>query len=198
MTTYVPGRPGRGPVRQTNPTVRDFLPHREQELMQEIEVLRKRLVPKEQELAEVRKAMTALGLINEAAGVANRIIPAPTQVATLVTTPLTIKQMILGALRDHFHDGASPVELSAYMRTEYGREVDRNSISPQLARLRQDRAVEQTGGAADPKWKLTGADQNVDLKDEEPEPEGSGLSFEQGGDVSNVTRRKVTNGDIFE
>ena len=61
------------------------------------------------------------------------------------------------------------------MRTEYGREVDRNSISPQLARLRQDRAVEQTGGAADPKWKTTGADQNVDLKDEEPEPEGSGL-----------------------
>jgi len=70
---------------------------------------------------------------------------------------LTIKQMIIGALRDHFHfHGATPTELSEYMKAAYGREVDRNSISPQLARLRDEGMVEQpTGLLNEGRWQLT-------------------------------------------
>ena len=67
-------------------------------------------------------------------------------------TPLTIKQMALAALRDHFRQGATPAELRDYMKTAYGRDVDRNSISPQLARLRDQGAVQQHN---DGKWSIT-------------------------------------------
>jgi hypothetical protein len=71
---------------------------------------------------------------------------------------LTIKQMILSALKDHFHNGASPTELRDYMRTVYGREIDRNSISPQLARMREEGTVEQPPGLLNEgKWIITRA-----------------------------------------
>lgn len=66
---------------------------------------------------------------------------------------LTIKEMILRALNEHFHLGATPSELSDYMRTAYGREVDRNSISPQLARLREEGLVHNTN-ALNGKWEI--------------------------------------------
>jgi hypothetical protein len=67
--------------------------------------------------------------------------------------PLTIKEMILHALNDHFHQGATPSELRDYMRTAYSRDVDRNSISPQLARLREEGLVQNTN-ALSGKWEL--------------------------------------------
>lgn len=67
----------------------------------------------------------------------------------------TIKQMILSALKDHFHDGATPTDLRDYMKNAYERDIDRNSISPQLARLREEGAVRQQPHPDGEKWHLT-------------------------------------------
>jgi hypothetical protein len=68
--------------------------------------------------------------------------------------PMTIKQMIDSALRDHFRDGATPAELRDYFKTAYGRDVSRSSISPQLARLQDAHRIEPTESG---KWTLTRA-----------------------------------------
>jgi hypothetical protein len=82
---------------------------------------------------------------------------APPQSLTIIgsfpTEAMTIKQMIDNALRDHFRKGATPIELREYFWIAYGRNIDRNSISPQLARLREGGRVIPVGG----KWKLTAA-----------------------------------------
>jgi hypothetical protein len=70
----------------------------------------------------------------------------------LLNPPSTIKQMALSALRDHFHQGATPAELRDYIKTAYGRDVERSSISPQLARLRDQGAIQQHN---DGRWSVT-------------------------------------------
>jgi hypothetical protein len=63
----------------------------------------------------------------------------------------TIKSMILTALTSHFDDGATLAELRTFIMDVFGQEIDRTSISPQLARLRDEGAVEQRGR----KWRLS-------------------------------------------
>jgi hypothetical protein len=56
---------------------------------------------------------------------------------------LTIKELIVKALTDHYSHGASAMELCDFVRNAYGRDVERSSLSPQLSRLRDDGVVEQ-------------------------------------------------------
>jgi DNA-binding transcriptional ArsR family regulator len=170
----------------------DLLKLREHELIQQTAAIRGLLSARERELADVRKAMRAVGLEHSSAlsdlmATAEKREPTALEIAAeqalsaagqnakpvsplervsgnalsqlLQARDLTIKQMILGALRDHFHfHGATPTELSDYMKTAYGRDVDRNSISPQLARLRDEGFVEQpTGLLNEGRWQLTRA-----------------------------------------
>jgi hypothetical protein len=65
---------------------------------------------------------------------------------------LTIKELVIKALTDHFRDGATAVELGDFLRNAYGRPIERPSLSPQLSRLRDDGRIEQLPGAI---WKLT-------------------------------------------
>ena len=58
--------------------------------------------------------------------------------------------MILTALTSHLDDGATLAELRTFIKDVFGQEIDRTSISPQLARLREDGAVEQRGR----RWRL--------------------------------------------
>jgi hypothetical protein len=162
------GGPGPGPMppQPSTEPVNEFLPRRERELTQQIDALRGQIVPKEQEREQIRTAMRALGLLTEASSakppslasvlaLSDGSIPAipPSNsghtlpsLAELLNPTLTIKQMILHALIDHFREGATPSELSGYIKVAYGREVDRNSISPQLARLREEGLVVQPDG----------------------------------------------------
>jgi hypothetical protein len=162
-------------------TLPDYLKRRERELVQQTAALRGMLAPKEKELAEVRQAMQVVGvqrsytdelntfldpdeknpygggtpnqnpyqLLSEMAGQAGTPLP-------LLVESMTIKEMILRALSDHFHDGATPTELREYMRAAYSRDVDRNSISPQLARLRDEGHVQNANVLNESgKWQLT-------------------------------------------
>ena len=160
------------PTQPTSEALREFLVRRGRELSQQISALRGQITPKEQELAEIQKAMEALGLYAQSLGLSTDVgaltalpadkVPAHDFVLAQIGSqaalaPMTIKQMILNALRDHFRAGAAPAELREYIRTAYGREVDRNSISPQLARLRDEGLVEQAqalGMLNEGKWQL--------------------------------------------
>jgi hypothetical protein len=69
---------------------------------------------------------------------------------------MTIKQLVIRALTDHFHDGATPAELRAYILNAYGREITRGSMGPQIARLQEEGTIEQPPGLLNEgKWKLT-------------------------------------------
>jgi hypothetical protein len=152
------------PATPSNEPVNEFLVRRERELTQQIDALRGQIAPKEQEREQIRTAMRALGLLTEASSaqppslasvlasaLSDGSIPAlpPSNsvlmpsLGELLNPTLTIKQMALAALRDHFHKGATPSEIRDYIKIAYGREVDRNSISPQLARLREEGFVLQ-------------------------------------------------------
>jgi hypothetical protein len=143
-------------------SISKYLVRRERELVQQTAALRGMLGPKEKELADVRQAMQAIGLTPSpyaehvealkpfldgsqknppSHGGAFTAYPTP---LSLLTENLTIKEMILRSLDDHFHNGATPSELSSYMLNAYGRTIDRNSISPQLARLRDNGMIEQS------------------------------------------------------
>jgi DNA-binding transcriptional ArsR family regulator len=155
------------------PKLADYLEIRERELESQVSNVRGQLAPLEAELAQVRKIRSliadarAAGLDDLASDallpdppaqspleqVAQAIQPAVSQLlAAAQAETLTIKEMILRALRDHFENGASPTELRDYMRAAFGKEVDRNSISPQLARLREEGMVDMLN---DGKWKLS-------------------------------------------
>jgi DNA-binding transcriptional ArsR family regulator len=158
------------------PKLADYLEIRERELESQISNVRGHLAPLEAELDQVRKMRSliahgrAAGLTDLASDfvlpdppvpgpieqVAQAIQPALTQLlAAANSESLTIKEMILRALRDHFPKGASPSDLRDYIRDAFGKEIDRNSISPQLSRLREEGVVDQYG--LDAKWKLTRA-----------------------------------------
>jgi hypothetical protein len=147
-------------------TLPEILLRKERELMQRADALRGMLHPVEHELEQVRIAMRAIGVpvsgnsYVEALGpfLNNAALNQTPSLEVLVGASFTIKQMIVFALRDHYHHGATPSELSEYMRIVYAREVDRNSISPQLARLRDDGVVDQPPGLLNEgKWALTQA-----------------------------------------
>jgi DNA-binding transcriptional ArsR family regulator len=144
-----------------------YLAKRERELIQQAAALRGALLPKEQELESVRVAMKALGLtpnymeqlkpfLSQEQG-ALKVHPGTVTTdapnLNLLSENLTIKEMIQRALAEHFKQGATPSELSEYMRVAYQRDVDRNSISPQLARLRDEGLVETSVYTG--KWELT-------------------------------------------
>jgi hypothetical protein len=71
------------------------------------------------------------------------------------TSVETIKQLVLRAFTDHFHDGATPLELRTYINDAYGREIDRTSMGPQLSRMRDEGVLIQPLGTLDEgKWRL--------------------------------------------
>ena len=58
-----------------------------------------------------------------------------------VTGATTIKGMILRALREDVNflrNGALTAELREFIKSEYGRDIETTSLSPQLSRLRED------------------------------------------------------------
>lgn len=151
------------------PTLAQYLDIREKELESQRSVVLGHLKPIDDELAQVKKMKALIASAREAGLTdlaSEALLAAPPQppsgpieavqtaaLKALSEADLTIKEMILRALRDHFHNtGASPSELRDYMKSAYEKDIDRNSISPQLARLREESMVDQL---SDGKWKLS-------------------------------------------
>jgi DNA-binding transcriptional ArsR family regulator len=137
-------------------TLHEYLYRRHHDLTREMEAIKNTLVPKDRELAEIRKAAAKL---EELAALPSPLFSAATPVPQTTSdegagTGRTIKQLIIEALFAHFHDGATGVELRDHFLTVHGRDIDRTSISPQLTRLREEGIVEQMTGPDEGKWKL--------------------------------------------
>src|SRR5260370_42160124 len=109
-------------------------------------------MPPPMTLAEALGASSSVNALAQRNRNAN-IPPIPSTLSALIAASddgLTIKQLILRALADHFHDGATPAELRAYILDAYGREISRGSMGPQIVRLFEEGLIEQP---SDGKWK---------------------------------------------
>ncbi len=158
-------------------TLREFLEARECELVDEIGALRGDLVPKEAELAEIRRAKVAIGMLHpvsasfrmnmeigttgddrggkEDAGAADAESPSP-------YVGLTMKRLVIKALMEHFHKGATTRQLLDFFRHAWNRDISRASLTPQLSRLFQDRII---GRADDRYWFLLANHEPIEKRD---------------------------------
>jgi hypothetical protein len=51
---------------------------------------------------------------------------------------LTMKQLVVKVLREHFPQGATTRQMVDFFRDAWGRNIERPNLSPQLSRLHQD------------------------------------------------------------
>jgi hypothetical protein len=58
---------------------------------------------------------------------------------------LTMKQLIMKALTEHFQSGATAKQFREFFRDAWARDIDRASLSPQLSRLRGDKIIDRNG-----------------------------------------------------
>lgn len=144
-------------------TVYEFLERRERELTHELAGLRGEVDVREKELAHVRSARRQIDLLgaNDAAdfgkpkqisiegvsakGIAGEIkasVGHEIKKADAQYDHLTIKELILKAMDDHFHNGATAIELREFIKNAYGRDIDRASLTPQMSRLRDEGILE--------------------------------------------------------
>jgi hypothetical protein len=103
--------------------LRAYLESREHELKAAVEELGAGLEELVNELAEIEKVKTTIGTSDS-----------PEAVGVLYQS-LSIGELVIKALKNHFQNGATIGELVAFFREKWGRDVDRPSLSPQLSRL---------------------------------------------------------------
>ena len=152
-----------------------FLGRRERELIAQIAALRGQLGPLEAELVQVQKMRSFLpggannsltsglaDLVRPFAGIANQLgltgnaafdlglIPQPPNARYVA---MTIKELTIQALLDHFPKGGTAAEIRDFIRDAYGRVIEPSSLRPQMHRLKAD-AVLLHDPATDA-WNLT-------------------------------------------
>ena len=161
----------------------EFLEKREKELVAEINELRRALLPREAELAQVRRAKVTIAPIGNAAAIAAAAIGirgvnalgadyvhtalsrADTPLAIsaalnrnlLFNGPdpyrdLTMKQLVLKALSEHFPNGGTTRQLIDFFREAWGRDIERTNLSPQISRLYQEGTIGRAQGRKE--WHL--------------------------------------------
>lgn len=148
-------------------TVRELLADHETDLMGRLKALRDQIIPLERELAEVRRARSAVSLIDYGPEqtqilfppkiAATDLQPSAASEARDLSAPrspyarLTIKQLIRKALAEQFERGATSNELLDFFADAWGRsDIARTSLSPQLSRLKQEGQIILIGQ----KWSL--------------------------------------------
>jgi hypothetical protein len=172
----------------------ELLNLREQELIHQISALRSQIEAKENELVYVRKAKAATSI---SVGVNRqeqpdlrtshlfKIVPVTKDAALDFFKKLTIKQLVIQAMHDHFQAGATSQSLREFIRNAYGREIEQESLRPQLHRLKAQRLLLQEPGGE--KWLLAPKATRLSLfdaesraaiqelqKDELPDRDGAG------------------------
>lgn len=215
-----------------------FLNRREQELTHKASALRSQLEFVENELAYVKKAKAATVI----SASADQQIPAPTQSASFLgvgavgaaaalqpevtaalqpkVTPsfaeMTIKQLVVQALLDHYHGGATLADLRKFIHNAYERSIEQSSLRPQMHRLKAQGIVDyfprtetwnlrmekRTHYAlAKLQHPISGVvDAELLARDEEPETEKSDqpVAVAKGFDNPPFRRRKVKDDPLFD
>jgi hypothetical protein len=169
----------------------DYLPQREHDLLNDLETLRTaiaalqvKLIPLESELANVRRAMSAIGIgsgVGLGAGDLSGLaalggfvpppsspdwLPPPSLLSGILPSSedalrsffnenpyanLTMKQLVVKALSEHYHNGATTRELLDFFRDAWDRNIKRENLSPQLSRLAAEGIIVPTD---ERKWML--------------------------------------------
>lgn len=170
-------------------SVRAVLDHLEREVSKKIADLRRSLIPLERELADIRRAKSALSShqsegVEPAAGITivAKGYPPGTEVKNtdlaFLYRKLTMKKLALKALEEHFENGATASELLKFFADAWGRtDILRESFSPQLSRLKSDGLITYDGK----RWHLA----RPGKQETSSEPESEGNSEPSGdGDAS--------------
>lgn len=165
-------------------TLTSFLSSREAKLLRQIKDLRNTLAPLERELDDVRKAKSLIFERGDAfRGVqviykfpddTVHVIPRVKVSKTSSPSDMTLKQMVVLALREQFPNGATAKELLQFFKNAWGRDVQRPSLSPQLSRLKEDRIIDRKGKV----WSLV-----APRNDEAPTEQTEGASKVTGKDM---------------
>lgn len=167
------------PPEALSTALRQFLERREQELMVQIGELHSRLGPLETELGEIKHSKAAIGIV-QAVGTAHGTSTA--RAIAVIATPgiqfnprysifvgaydhMTMKQLIVKVLREHFHQGATARQMLDFFRDAWARDIERTNLSPQLSRLFQDRII---GRRDDHHWFLLSHPAADEPKEQEP------------------------------
>ena len=58
---------------------------------------------------------------------------------------MTIKELVVQAIVDHFPNGGKSADIREFIRNGYGREIDQASLRPQMHRLKADTILTQDG-----------------------------------------------------
>jgi hypothetical protein len=138
-----------------------FLSKRERELTAQISALKAQieetrgfLAQRERELAEVRQirasqtlAGAAYAEFQKTAGLAPTNSNATVnQLAPIDLTRyehMTIKELVVKALVDHFKNGATTIDIRDFIQDAYGRDILPSSLRPQLHRLKAEGVLGQ-------------------------------------------------------
>jgi hypothetical protein len=150
-----------------------FLARRERELIHQIAGLKGQLsqisgqlAQREHELKEILR-MRAAGTIAGGGSVPNLLPSKNTNAVISGETPqgrfvgrhytidaapadpaqryveMTIKELVIQALLDHFPDGGTPVDIRDFIQDAYGRDIIPSSLRPQMHRLKADGVLGQ-------------------------------------------------------
>ena len=117
----------------------DYLIANEQRLIEQLEVVRSQLLSIEEKLAKFRRAKTAVGVSTNIINYSQSKLPVEYR-------NLTMKDMAVRALANEFRDGATASQLLEYFATAWGRtDIVRESLSPQLSRLKREGQIRLDG-----------------------------------------------------
>jgi hypothetical protein len=113
-----------------------------------VAALRAELAAKELELTQIRSAMAWMGGTGGEINVAKSLDGgdgSPSNHSETASSALfssfdtmTLKQLIMSALRVQFPSGATPAQIRDFIHDAYGRKIPLPSLRPQLSRLRAD------------------------------------------------------------
>ena len=133
--------------------LRLYLQKREVELREMLATIYQSQEDIEYELDEIRSVKTAVGSKDSAIVWPNAV--------EVPYGSMTLRELIIKALKEHFPTGATIGQLLEFFRDKWGREIDRQSLSPQLSRLFSASQITQFGDGRE--WHLL-----------PPRPEGHG------------------------
>jgi hypothetical protein len=158
-----------------NETVREFLDRRERELTHQLAAARGHVTTIEAEIQEVQRAKEALGphqMALEARLEARSLMTGTAEIGkpelkgnepqfTTDAMPkaiqrfaeMTIKELVILALLDHFPQGGTATAIRDFIRDAYGRIIEPSSLRPQLKRMKEEGSIQQD--PATDAWRLT-------------------------------------------
>jgi hypothetical protein len=141
-------------------TTNQFLDRRERELTAQISALNGQIAPKEAELLQVRRVKAALkldadlskSLSGETEPTANHPVVSFDYDAALTNViggrsmppyhTMTIKELVIQALLDHFPLGAAAALIREFIRDAYSRGIEPSSLRAQMHRLKADKILQ--------------------------------------------------------